>query len=116
MQPACYNINGRQVLQIGTVHFRTYVSDVFLYLPDTFSAASFAPEQGYITGITLRIVCADQTEQCRLSGTVIATQCPFFAAKYRPVEIFQDGTFSVTDAYFVQIDNVFGVIQVIGIR
>ena len=98
------------------MHLRTDISYMLLYLPNTFSGTAFSAEQGNITSITLRIICTDQTQQRRLSWTVLSTQSPFLATFHCPVQIFQNGTLTITDAYLVQIDYVLGVIQITAVR
>ena len=95
------------------MHLRTDVSDVFLYLPNAFSAASFTAEQRNVASIALRIIGTYQAEEGRLSGSVLTAQRPFLATLHRPVEFFQDSTLAIADAYLIQIDNMLCMIKVI---
>ena len=63
VQATGHNINGGQVLRIGTMHLRTYITYVLLDVPDAFARASFLTKQTHIAGIALGVVGTDDAQQ-----------------------------------------------------
>ena len=51
VQSAGYDFNSRQVFEISTMHLRTYISDVFLDFPNTFSSSPFASEKADVASV-----------------------------------------------------------------
>lgn len=51
MKSRSHNVNGRKILQVGTVHFGRDIPDVFLYLPNAFSRAPTPVEQGDVASV-----------------------------------------------------------------
>ena len=102
VQSAGYDVYGREVFQVCTVHFRTDVTDMPFDVPNALSRTSFPSEQFDVAGVALRIVGTYQTEKGGFPGTVFAAQSPFLVLLHRPVQVFQDGALSVTDAHVVE--------------
>ena len=63
VQPTCHDVDGRQVLRVGTVHLRTYIAYVFLNVPNALTSTTLLTKQTHIAGIALRIVGTDDAEQ-----------------------------------------------------
>ena len=59
-EPACNNILYREGLAVALVHLRREVAYVALYIPNALACASFAPKEGNVATVGLRIVCADK--------------------------------------------------------
>ena len=109
MQTTGYNLNSGQIFKISTVHLRTYVTNMFLDFPNTFSRPSFPSEETDVTGIRLRIVCTDKAQQSRFPSTVLTTQRPLLTTTDCPVQFFQNSSVAITDTdlikfyYFLRI-------------
>ena len=101
MQSGSHNLNGRQIFEIGTVHFGTDVTDVFFNLPNAFARTPLTSEKTDVTGVRLRVVRTNQAEQCRFTGTVFSTQCPLFTPADCPVELLQDSAVIITNTYLI---------------
>ena len=87
-----------------------HVADVFLYVPNAFTASSCVSEESDVAGIALRIVSTDKAEKGRLAGSVLPAQCPSLTVHDCPVEFFQYGATSVAYAYLVHLDHFLVVI------
>ena len=98
------------------MHLRADIPDMLLYFPNALSWSALTPEQGYITGIALRIISTNQTQQCRFSGTIISAKSPLLTTFHTPIQLFQDSPFTVTDTHFIQIYHMVGMIKAITIR
>ena len=103
MQSAGHYIECPHVPHVCSVHLGTYISDVALDLPNTFSRPSPMTEEGYGAGVTLGIVGTDQTEQCALARTVCSAQCPTLALMHSPMQILENGTRAVTYVYSFEL-------------
>ena len=60
MKTTGHDFNSRQILEIGTVHLRTYISNMFFNFPNTLSCSSLSSEKADITSIGLWIICTDK--------------------------------------------------------
>ena len=63
---------------------------MFFDIPDGFTAAAAAAEQGQIVTVSLGMVAGDQAEQRRFTGAVGADDLPVFAGIDRPTEAIDD--------------------------
>ena len=59
-EPAGNYILYREGLAVALVHLRREVAYVALYIPNALACASFAPKEGNVATVGLRIVCADK--------------------------------------------------------
>ena len=91
-----------QIFKISTVHLRTYVTNMFLDFPNTFSRPSFPSEETDVTGIRLRIVCTDKAQQSRFPSTVLTTQRPLLTTTDCPVQFFQNSSVAITDTNLIK--------------
>ena len=107
-ESVCHDSFGCDVPFETPMQFRTDVADVFLDVPDAFSAASLPSEKGDVAGVALWIVGADKAQQGGLAGTVGTGQGPVFPFPDHPVQILEDGPFAVPDCHFVEADNLGG--------
>ncbi|MNE92594.1 hypothetical protein D3C80_1903380 [compost metagenome] len=73
-------------------------------VPDGFSAAATAAEQGKIVAVALWVIAGDQAEQGRFTGTVRANDLPVLTGVNLPVEMIKDGAIVVTDHPVTQHD------------
>lgn len=73
-------------------------------------------EECDVAGIALWVVGTDQAEQCRLSCSVLTTQCPALTVEHCPVELFQDGATAIADADVIEFCHFMTVVLLIIIR
>lgn len=104
-EAACNDVQCRNVPVIGTVHLRGDVADIPFYVPDAFPGSAPAPEKLYITGITLRVVGADEAQQRAFAGAVVSGQSPVLPLPYLPVQIAQDCPVPISYRYSFQAQD-----------
>ena len=67
-----------------------------LYLPNALAATALVAKQLDVTSVCLRIVCADETQKCALSRSVVAAQSPMLSLIHSPREVVEDSARPVT--------------------
>ena len=70
VQPTGYDIYGRQVALVGSVHLRADISDMAFDVPNALARSTSPSEQFYVAGISLGIVGTDEAQERGLARAV----------------------------------------------
>src|SRR5574344_1709543 len=105
-QSTCHNIYGRNVSHEGTVHLWRDIANMFLDVPNAFTLTSLMAKENNVVGITLRIICTHNAEQCGFTCSILSAQCPIFTIHHCETEILQNTTLTITDVHLPEINHL----------
>ena len=105
----CDNVNGRQILQVSTMHLGRDVTDVFLDFPNAFTRTPTTVEKCDVARVRLWIVGTYKTQQSGLSCAIFTRQGPSFTIQHRPVKCVQYGAFAIADRDLTKLDDTLSI-------